>query len=137
MPERPATQLYASLERRVNGLRQVRQSGERALTAAVLRERELNHLYESTFLNLVASFDGFQEELFYSAILGRSEITAVRSILRFRNRVEATRFVEASERAPFLAWSSVRESIDRSKRFLVGGRRSVRKLSRTHHAARQ
>lgn len=122
MPERPAAQLYAALERRINGLRQVRQSGERALTAAVLRDRELNHLYESTFLNLVRSFDAFQEELFYSSILGHSEIVTVRSILPFRNRAEATRFVEASERAPFLTWSRVRDSIDRAKRFLVGGR---------------
>ena len=101
MPERPAAQLYAALERRVNGLRQVRQSGERALTAAVLRDRELNHLYESTFLNLVASFDAFQEELFYSSILGHSKIVTVRLILPFRSRAEATRFVEASERGPF------------------------------------
>lgn len=122
MPERPAAQLYAALERRINGLRRVRQSGERALTAAVLRDRELNHLYESTFLNLVANFDAFQEELFYSSILGHSEIVTVRSILHFRNRAEATRFVESSERAPFLTWSRVGDSIERAKRFLVGGR---------------
>ena len=122
MPERPAAQLYAALERRVNGLRQVRQSGERALTAAVLRDRELNHLYESTFLNLVASFDAFQEELFYSSILGHSKIVTVRSIVPFRSRAEATRFVEASERGPFLTWSRVGDSIERAKRFLVGGR---------------
>lgn len=122
MPEQTAAQLYGALERRVNGLRRIRETAEQALTSTVLHSREVNHLYESTFLNLVTTFEAFQEELFYSAILGRAEIANVRPVLSFRNRAEAVRFVESAERTPFLAWSRIRDTIDRAKRFLVGGR---------------
>lgn len=122
MPEPSAADLYASLERRVNGLRRARAAGEQALRSASLRARELGLLYEATFLNLAITFEVFQENLFYSSLLGDAEIASVHAIISFRNRPQAERFVLATERSPFLSWTKTKEAIERAHRFLASGR---------------
>jgi hypothetical protein len=103
-------------------LRRARAAGDRALNATSLRARELGLIYEATFLNLVITFEGFQENLFYSSLLGSVGMATVRPLVEFRHRAEAERFVQATERTPFLSWTKTRETIDRARRFLVGGR---------------
>lgn len=88
----------------------------------MLRDRELGLLYEVTFLNLVITFEAFQEELFFSALLGAADIVAVRPLISFRHRAEAERIVLATERSPFLTWSKTKDSIERARRFLFSGR---------------
>jgi hypothetical protein len=127
--------LYAAFERRVNGLRRARAAGDRALNATSLRSRELALIYEATFLNLVITFEAFQESLFYSSLLGDVGMATVRPLIQFRHRAEAERFVQATERTPFLSWSKTRESLERARRFLAGGRPFTRLERRDRDAS--
>lgn len=101
----------------MKGLQRARAAGDRALQV-----RELALIYEATFLNLVITFEAFQENLFYSSLLGNAGMATVRPLIQFRHRVEAERFVQATERTPFLSWTKTKESLERARRFLVGGR---------------
>lgn len=86
------------------------------------RPRELVLLYEATFLNLTLSFESFQEELFFTALLNRSKINGVRPVLSFVSRSQAEQFVLASEKTPFLSWTKSAEVLNRAKKYLAGGR---------------
>ena len=122
MPEHSSSAIYASLERGVHGFRSVRNAGDRAFGSNVLRSRDLDHLYESTFLNVAAAFEAYEEELFFASILGRSGIARVVPMFPVRSRAEAERLVQATERMPFMNWLRQKDVGERSRRFLVGGR---------------
>lgn len=97
-----------------------------------LRQSDLNHLYESTFLEASSRFEVFQEELFFGSVLGRSQINEAIPLLTFRNRSEAERVVLAGERRGFISWSNMDENIRRAEGFLSRGR----PFSRLHRRGR-
>ena len=117
-----AAALLQRLGRRLDSLRKVRRSSDLAAGVRAIRGVDRDHMYESTFLQAVSAFETFQEELFYSSLLNRSDIRKVEPTVSFRNRVEAERALLAGENRGFLSWSSTAQNITRAEIFLVGGR---------------
>jgi hypothetical protein len=117
-----AAELLQRLGRRLESLRKVRRSSDVAAGVRAIRGVDRDHMYESTFLQAVSAFETFQEDLFYSSILNRSDIRTVAPTVSFRNRVEAERALLAGDKRGFLSWSSMTQNITRAEIFLVGGR---------------
>jgi len=122
MPSTNAMSIRSSFERQVQRLKRARDVGEDAFSKAMLGEREVVLLYEVTFLNIVASFEAFQERLFFSCILRDAGLSAVQSLYTFRNRKQAESLVQSTERTPFLSWTKPQQSVTRAKTFLAAGR---------------
>lgn len=122
MAAEDASALKTRFVARVNQLRRVRDFGMAAYRDGSVRQSVLDHIFESTFLDVISSFDVFLEELFYSAIVGASGIREVVSRVSFGNRAEAERFVLAGERSGFLSWARMRDNITRAELFLHRGR---------------
>jgi hypothetical protein len=122
VPERSGAELYKALERRVNGLTLACREAERAARRGALRAQQVDLLFEATFLKLAIYFEGFQEGVFFSSLLGRAELKSVGPFMTFRSRREAERLVLATERTPFMSWGRPKDVLERADRFLRGGR---------------
>lgn len=122
MPSPDAASLLSTFINRLDRLRSVRDSVDQARLHRRLRHQDVDHIYESTFLGLCSAFERFQEDLFYSCVLGQAGIAEARSVVRFRNRAEAERVLLAGDRRGFLVWSRMPENIERSSAFITRGR---------------
>lgn len=126
-----AAELNGSLERHVARLVSVVQSGDAALAVGSLRQSDVNHLYESTFLAAVARFESFLEDLFYSALLDESDQRNITSAVRFPSRRKAEEVLLSAARAPYLVWLPFPDNaLKRAEAYLVGGRPFSRLRSR-------
>ena len=122
MPPSDAGQLLGSLGKRFHQVRDVRDSGEGAFRQGAIRQRDLDHVYSSTFLALTSAFEVFQEELFFSCVLGKSEIRRVKSKVDFSSRAELEQLAQFAEGRTLLSWSRMRDNIRRAELFLHAGR---------------
>ena len=122
MSSSSAASLLATFVGRVSSLRSVRDAGEAALSAGTLRQRDLDHLYQSTFLETCSQLEVFQNDLFFGCLLNASSIPSIIPRVRFRHRSEAERVVLGRERASYLSWSVMSENMKRAEMFLSRGR---------------
>jgi hypothetical protein len=122
LPGPDAASLLQGFLRRISRLRGVRASGDSARLAGELRQADVDHLYESTFLDATSTFERFQEELFFSCLLGASGIRKCEPIAQFRNRAEAERVVLATDRRGYISWSQMNDNIRRADAYLAHGR---------------
>lgn len=121
MPE-TAADLYASFLKAAENANAVRASGDSAHSSRSLIQRDLNHVYEASFLAVVAAFESFQEDLFYCALLGHSGISEARTIAGFGTRAEAEKIVHGRDRGGVVSWSKMNENVARARLFLRRGR---------------
>lgn len=121
MAAEDASTLLDRFMARANQLRRVRDFMLTAYRSGSVRQSELDHIFESTFLDLASSLEVFLEELFYSAVVGTSGIREAAPAVPFRNRAEAERIILANERSGFLSWARMRDNINRAELFLRRG----------------
>jgi hypothetical protein len=79
-------------------------------------------MYASSFLQAVSAFETFQEELFFSCLLGLAGIVGARPLVKPRTRPEAERIASGGERRAFLSWSKMKDNWERADVFLSSGR---------------
>jgi hypothetical protein len=85
----------------------------------------IDHLYESTFLEVVTRFEAFLEDLFYEVALGSSSIFRTGAIgavagVHSRDDLEAT--LVSSSNLDYLNWLPIDRTIDRAAVVLRDGR---------------
>lgn len=117
-----APELEAGFARRVSRLETVRTQGARAFASNALRQTDLDHLFESTFLSAVTEFEAFLETLFYDCVLDTSAIQDVHPRATFESRTHAEATVTRLARQPFVSWNRYDEVQDRAELLLLGAR---------------
>lgn len=106
--------------RQVDKLLAVRGSSESAFADGSLRRSDVDHIYESTFLDLVSYFEVFVEDLFFICVLGRSAIGDVEPTVTFPTRRLAA--VLSSAERGYTSWSKMQEVLVRAEIYLKDGR---------------
>lgn len=79
-------------------------------------------MYESTFLSAVTAFEGFLEDLFFSTLLDKSGIQNAGPAVKFRSMAEARDILFGEQRTGYLDWLPIAKTLERSDRYLKGGR---------------
>lgn len=98
---------------------------EGRMAGHALEVEALDHLHESTFLEVVTRFEAFLEDLFYEVALGTSSIFKTGAIgavagVHSRDDLEATLF--SSSNLDYLNWLPIDRTIDRAAVLLRDGR---------------
>lgn len=120
--------------RRAATLSRVRDSSQMAYDHGHLKQADLDHVFESTFLTAVSSFEEFFEELFISAVLGASGIDRVQPRTQFPNVAVAWDVLLANSNRGYLEWLSFEQLLARADAFLLGGRPFSRLRNRPSEA---
>jgi hypothetical protein len=107
--------------RQVSRLLSVRVSADNAFALGALRRSDIDHIYESTFLDLVSYFEVYLEDLFFSCVLGRSALNDVQPLLTFSARTQAEAVTRGTDRV-FSSWSKMKDVMPRAESFLKDGR---------------
>ncbi len=144
MSSKSASELSNRLQRHVGRAQSARVAADRARTAGILNERDVDYMYEATFLSVVSAFEGFLEDLFFCALLGRSEISQAGPAVSFRSMTEARSVLLGEQRNGYLDWLPFDRSMERADRYLRSGRpfsrlrrqAADRNLIRTSHMTR-
>lgn len=125
-----ALRLYDELDRALTRIEGVRDSGIAAFERDALRQSDLDHLFESTFLGGVIALERFLEKLFFACLEGTSGIAAVAPRLMVPPHARPEPLVLELERAPFLTWMPYDATHRRAEVFLKGARPFERLLNR-------
>lgn len=116
-----AATLSQRFGRQVNRLLAVRSGSEAAFASGALRRTDIDHIYESTFLDLVSYFEIFIEDLFFSCILGKAALLDVKPTIEFPTRRLAEILSSGSHRG-HATWSKMQDVFGRAEIFLRDGR---------------
>jgi hypothetical protein len=116
-----AEQLAHRFMRKITRLSSVRANSDAAYSGGALRQSDLDHIYESTFLSAISHFEAFNEDLFFSVLLGSSGIEDAAPRVVFSSRRQAESILAPSWGDRF-GWAAMRPNIDRAIVLLKGGR---------------
>jgi len=108
-------------ERIARELRATTRNGQRAHSQGWLKQTDVDHLFTSTFLGIVASFEVCLEDLFYSAVLGQSGLEDVSPRMSIPSRTGVERVLGVNNGDRYLNWTSIKESRKRAEAFIAGG----------------
>lgn len=111
----------AHFDRAVDRCRRVRDVGQSAFASRSIRQTDLDHIYESTFLSAVTAWETFARSLFYSCLMGESGIST-KPLVVFDNRPLAERVLLEAAGARFLSWIKLDDLQKRADLLLAGGR---------------
>lgn len=117
----PASKILTDFSSEVRRLRGVKSSGEKAYNTGHLRRIDLDYLIGSTFLTAVVQFELFLERLFFSSLLGISQIRGVQAHVPFSSLSVAERVVVEAEGGRYLDWLPMQRAIKRAETYLRHG----------------
>jgi len=121
VPVETAAALALRFERHVQRLQGVRNSAGDAFALGALRRSDLDHIYESTFLDTVSYFEIYVEELFITCVLDKSGLVDVSPSIHVATRAHAGMLTSGSDRS-HTSWSRMQEVMARAETLLQGGR---------------
>lgn len=115
-------QIFKLLQKKLKRLEQIRNKQESLFVSNQIALRDVEEVYGALFLNTVASFEGFVEDLFMGLLAGK--IGTTHSNINVRVKIQSymvARDVFLRERKYF-KWLPYENTIEAAKSFFTGGR---------------
>src|SRR6185369_5159538 len=118
---RDASGLADEFINRLRSLERTRTKAESLYTAGYLGKRDILHIYEAIFLNLITQFEASLEELFFALLMGRVTSANPRMRTKITTRSEAVirNILLAGDN--YLAWLPYRQTEERAHNYFASG----------------